>query len=167
MREITGEVALAVSVFVDTITKVIIAIEANMLAFHALVSAFKHFIAFVTPEVAVLVDAIGYLLITCGTDMIIYFFVIAVYDSVAIVTVIIAVLVNSDTNEYSITFVFIAVSVIVIVTAIVRHPHIAVIARVIVIGIVVIIFVRILFALCFLAANITKRIVIRIDVRPA
>ena len=167
MWEIARYVAFAVFVFVDAIGEVIIAGTANVLAFHTIVSTLNHLVAFITPAIAVIVVTITYLLITGVTDMIVLRFVVAVDNSVAIITVIIAVFVNLETNKYSTTFVAIAISVIIIVAAIERHPYTAMIAHVIVIGIIVIGFIGILSALRFLVAKVTNRVLIRINVYPA
>ena len=138
-----------------------------MLAFHTIVSTLNHFVTLVTPEVVVIIVTIGYLLITGVADMIRYRFVIAVYHSVAVITVIITVSVDAETNEYSMTFISIAISVIIIVAAIERHQCVAIIAHVIVIGIIVIGFIGILSALRFLVANVTDGVVVNINVYPA
>ena len=140
---------------------------ANVLAFHTIVSTLNHFVTLVTPEVVVIIVTIGYLLITGVADMIRYRFMIAIYHSVAVITVIITVSVDAETNEYSMTFISIAISVIIIVAAIERHQCVAIIAHVIVIGIIVIGFIGILSALRFLVAKVTNRVLIRINVYPA
>ena len=167
MREISRQVTFAVSVFVHAIGEVIIANKANVLAFHTIVSTLNHFVALVTPAISVIVVTIGYLLITGVADMIRYRFVIAIYHSVAVIAVIITVSVDTETNEYSMTFVGIAISVIIIVATIERHQCVTIIAHVIVIGIIVIGFVGILSALCFLVANVTDGVVVCINMYPA
>ena len=98
MREHFGNVALLVSVFVHTITEVIIAVIANMLPIHTLVLTRHLLIALVAPEVAVIIVAIGYLLITFIAIMLGRVLVSTVDDSATTIAIVVLVLVYMVTN---------------------------------------------------------------------
>ena len=161
MREIFGQITIAVTVVILATVKVCIAVITNVLALHARMLTGPLLPAFVTPEVAVLIVAIAYLLIAFIAIMIRCILVRAIDDSVATITIVIFVFVYVIANEFSVTF--ITLSVVIIVVAPSGTPYAAPITNVITVIILMVSVIRIFLALGFLATYVTDRVFIIVD----
>ena len=117
-------------------------------------------VALVTEAVKVIVIAVGYLLITYLAIMLIHRFVSTVYDSVAIVAIVVLVTIHVIADKLSATFVFVAVAVIIVVEAVMRQPDSAKVTGVIAVIVRVIPIIRILLTSGLLAAHIAQTVAV-------
>lgn len=165
VRKILAQIAFTVVVRIDASVEVSIAVIANVLPLHAHVLTRHIHVAFVAPEVAVIIVTIAHPLVALVTVMIGRILVRAVDDSVTKVTIVVFVIVYVNTNEFSATFPLVAVSVVIIVEAIGGHPYTAAVAGVIVVVILVVDIIGIFFTRSFLSASVTDRVLIRVGMR--
>ena len=98
MGEILGQITFAVAVLIRTWTEVIVAVIANMLAFHAHMLTFHHLPTFFTPEISIIIVAISYLLITFIAIMFGCVLVSAIDNSVAKIAIIVFVFIYVIAN---------------------------------------------------------------------
>ena len=163
MREKFGQIAFAISILINAIAEVCIAVVANMLAIHALMLTRKFLPTLVTPKIAVVTVTVAHFLLTLITVMLGRVLMRAVDDSVATIAIVILVFVLVVANKFPVACGLVTVSVVIIVVAPNGNPNATPVAGVIPFIVLVVVCPGIFSTLGFLAADVANRVSVLVD----